>query len=213
MGGGRENAYLPTPTLPVGKPVETNVGDNLQGISTQGKDVDLVRVVNAVASRILDAFKVQHKVRIRPMSPSPEGKREEVEIRDWMNYELPQFLSEDRNWNALGCIDARVPHSLTSQALLVLGEVDGACIRWRVGHGDEGNEALAYSDGAGNDEEPLPAGETVNTVHVAKQSGLQGSKKHRAGNIADCEAGDSDGKLGGGVPVEYEGDNAWPEGR
>jgi hypothetical protein len=51
----------------------------------------------------------------------------------------------------------------------------------------------------------------MDAVHIAVQRRLQNAKEHCSGDIAHVEEGEADGQFRWLVPIEDQGNDAWPE--
>jgi len=83
---------------------------------------------------------------------------------------LAQFDLEDRYRYHTGSGGAKFVHAITSKLSLGFSQPDSPCDGRRIRYGNEGKQALADRDRASNDEQPHPARQAVNSVHVAVQS-------------------------------------------
>jgi len=126
---------------------------------------------------------------------------------------LAQFDLEDRYRYHTGSGGAKFVHAITSKLSLGFSQPDSPCDGRRIRYGNEGKQALADRDRASNDEQPHPARQAVNSVHVAVQRCLQDAKEHCSGDIADVEEGEANSQFRWLVPVEDQSNHAWPEAR
>ena len=118
---------------------------------------------------------------------------------------------EDRHRYHTGSSGTKFIHAITSKLSLSFGKPDSPCDGRRVRDGDEGQQALANRDRTGNDEQPHPARQAMDTVHVAVKRRLQNAEEHSSSDITDVEESETDGQLGWFVPVEDQSNDAWPE--
>lgn len=199
------DADLPAPVLPVREGVEDEVRDDLQRVAAERNDVDVVGV-------IAEALEVEHEVRVGAVRPGREGEGKEEEVRDRVDDYMPQLLLQDGGGDSDGGVDAGLAHAQLSQALLRWSEPDGSGVGWRIRDGQEAEQSLADGDGAGNNEEPLPSCQAMDTIHISIQSGLQCAQEHRSSDVRDIEESQAERELGRSVPVENEGYHAGPKG-